>query len=582
MTTAADRFLGLLASLYSFATASHRRAISVLVVATAVLFLPGFATLQPMDRDEPRFAQATKQMLETGDFVRIRFQQQARNNKPAGIYWLQAGAVTAGQALGVDNARRTIWLYRLSSLAGAISAVLLTYWLALAFVPTGPALLAALLLASTVLLGVEAHLAKTDAVLLATVVAAMGALARMVLTPSRLGQSPGQTPGQRQGLGQDGKKHWRLPAIFWTAIGAGLLIKGPITPMVPLFTGIALVIWNRSAPWFWRLKVLPGLLWALVLALPWFVLIMVETKGAFLADSVGKDMLAKVGSGKESHGAPPLVYFAAFWLTAWPMAPLAALAAPFAWAQRHDLQVRFLLAWIVPVWILFELVPTKLPHYVLPVYPAIAVLVAMALDHLVKADAARWRRAILWLVVLVPAVLAIAGIALAVQTRALPAWQWFLFTPLALLLAWFATRPAISSPQRVLAAVLSAMALYHSVYSGILTGGPGKIAAISPQLAAMTRAGAASGCADPLLASAGYYEPSLVFLTRTDMRFTDGAGAAAFLAAGRCRMAFVDIRQEAAFKPVAGKLDGVQLAGRVKGLNLNGGKRLDIGVWLRK
>ena len=63
------------------------------------------------------------------------------------------------------------------------------------------------------------------------------------------------------------------------------------------------------------------------------------------------------------------------------MAPLAALAAAFVWRMRADKSVAFLLAWIVPVWLLFEAVPTKLPHYVLPVYPAIAILIFMALER---------------------------------------------------------------------------------------------------------------------------------------------------------------------------------------------------------
>ncbi|MDP4593330.1 MAG: glycosyltransferase family 39 protein, partial [Beijerinckiaceae bacterium] len=341
---------------HDYAAASHRRAVMVLLLFALACFLPGFFTLQPMDRDEPRFAQASKQMLETRDFVRIRFQDTARNNKPAGIYWLQSASVSVGQSLGLEDARRTVWLYRLPSLTGALAAVLLTYWAALAFVARGPAVLAAMLLASTILLGVEAHLAKTDAVLLATIVAAMGAFARMYL---QSGQSRAETalPG------------WRLPLVFWSAIGVGLLIKGPITPMIPLFAGLALAITDRGAPWFRELRFWQGLAIALLIAAPWFVMIIIETKGGFLADSVGKDMLAKVGSGKESHGAPPLTYAAAFLATAWPMAPLAILAAPFVWFSRRGRPFRFLLAWVIPVWVLFELVPTKLPHYVLPLYP---------------------------------------------------------------------------------------------------------------------------------------------------------------------------------------------------------------------
>ncbi len=104
-------------------------------------------------------------MLETGDFVDIRFQEEARHKKPVGIYWLQSASVAVGQALGIEDAQRQIWLYRIPSLLGAVAMVLLTYWAALAFLSREGALLAALMMAASVLLGVEARLAKTDAVL---------------------------------------------------------------------------------------------------------------------------------------------------------------------------------------------------------------------------------------------------------------------------------------------------------------------------------------------------------------------------------------------------------------------------------
>ncbi len=109
-------------------TLSHGRAAAALLALALVAFTPGLFALQPMDRDEPRFAQATKQMLETRDFVDIRFQDDARHKKPVGIYWLQAAAVSAAEAVGLPDARRTIGLYRLPSFFAAIGAVLLTYW----------------------------------------------------------------------------------------------------------------------------------------------------------------------------------------------------------------------------------------------------------------------------------------------------------------------------------------------------------------------------------------------------------------------------------------------------------------------
>ena len=76
-----------------FAVGSHTRATLLLIVAGLLFFLPGFFTIPPVDRDEARFAQATKQMVESNDFVDIRFQDEVRYKKPVGIYWAQAAVV---------------------------------------------------------------------------------------------------------------------------------------------------------------------------------------------------------------------------------------------------------------------------------------------------------------------------------------------------------------------------------------------------------------------------------------------------------------------------------------------------------
>src|ERR1700704_1617432 len=136
----------LLAAAFDFATASHFRAIVFLTLCGLVFFLPGFFNIPAIDRDEPRFAQATKQMVETGDFVDIRFQDDVRYKKPVGIYWMQAAVVETASSLGLPRAQLRIWLYRIPSLIGAIGAVLLTYWTALAFVTRRGAILARLIL----------------------------------------------------------------------------------------------------------------------------------------------------------------------------------------------------------------------------------------------------------------------------------------------------------------------------------------------------------------------------------------------------------------------------------------------------
>jgi 4-amino-4-deoxy-L-arabinose transferase-like glycosyltransferase len=345
-----------------FATRSHARAAIVLVVVTLLSVLPGFFAIAPTDRDESRFAQATKQMLETGDFIDIRFQETTRYKKPVGIYWLQASVVKAAQAFGKRNAITTIWLYRIPSLLGAIGAVLLTYWAALAFLSRRAAVLAALMMATCLLLSIEGRIAKTDATLLFTAVAVMGAMARAYL------------PEQRSQL--EGKSAWTVPAIFWTALAASVLLKGPVIPLIVFLTVVTLVIADRSIQWLFALRPLIGVPWFLVLVLPWFIAITMRAGDGFFAESVGQDLFSKLFEGQESHGAPPGYYLLLFWMTFWPGATLAAMAAPAVFATRHEPGAKFLLAWVVPAWILFELVVTKLPHYVLPLYPAIAILIS--------------------------------------------------------------------------------------------------------------------------------------------------------------------------------------------------------------
>ncbi len=547
------------------AMVNHANASLWLVLLSLVLFLPGFFTLPPMDRDEPRFAQATRQMLETGDYVAIRFQDEARNKKPVGIYWLQAGVVRAGEILGVPDARRTIWLYRLPSLFGAIGAVLLTYWAALPFVTRRNAFIAAMLLASTILLGVEARLAKTDAVVTLTVVAAMGALARLRLREDR---------------------SFANAAIFWTAIGAGILVKGPITPMIPAFAAVVLSVQDRSARWLLPLRPVLGLLWCAAIAAPWLVLIYIKTSGAFFSDAIGGDMLDKLAGAKEAHGAPPLTYLTVFWLTAWPMAPFAALAAPFVWNNGRLPKVAFLLAWLVPAWALFELVPTKLPHYVLPLYPAITVLVAMAVEAGAMNLESRWRKAVAMLLPLV---------GLALPALAIAAMLWFktgvqfLFIVLALglvLLSMVGGRNAIAGRLANLAGQTFVFSFVMALlaYSSVLATDIFMPFNLSTRMAlAGGRAAAiATNCPALLPATTGYREPSLVFLTRTDLFMTSGAGAAEFLDAAPCRIASVDAAQEPAFTAALRDHKRARLSERITGINLNGGKALDIGVYVRQ
>ncbi len=552
-----------LRTLVDLATRSHAHACAYLVAICLLAFLPGFFQIPPVDRDEARFAQATKQMLETGDYVDIRFQDETRYKKPVGIYWLQALAVKSAEAAGMRGARQKIWLYRIPSLIGATGGVVLTYWAALAFLSRRAAMLAALMMADSILLGVEARLAKTDAMLLLTVVAAMGSLARIYM----------------QARGDPFKRgHMVLqPAIFWSALAAGILLKGPLILMIAVLAMAALSIADRSGRWLLQTRPWAGIAWMLLLVLPWFVAIVLKSGESFFAESIGHDLFAKLGSVQETHGGPPGLYLILFWGTFFPGAMLAPLATRAVWRARSEPGTRFLLAWLVPSWIVFEAAVTKLPHYVLPLYPAIAILIAGAVEGRALSRQ-RWleRGTASWFVLTVIVACGLIGMNIVLrQQLGLLAGALAAAAVISALFAWWLydiDGPVRSLMRALAASVLIGWAAFGATFPAIHSLFPAQSLS---ELVHGVR------CKDPLVATAGYHEPSLVFLIGTGLQHTDGAGAAEFLQAGGCRIALVDSRLERSFAQRADAI-GLRytLGARVEGINISAGRAISIAIYL--
>jgi len=547
-------------ALFALAIASHARAVAVLVLVSLISFLPGFFHIPPVDRDEARFAQATKQMIENGDYIDIRFQDEVRYKKPVGIYWLQAGVVRAADALGVPNAHTTIWLYRVPSLLGAIGAVLLTYWTALAFVTRRGAFLACLMVATCALLNVEARLAKTDAVLLMCCVAAMGVMARAYLFQSTGRDIP-----------------WSHAVVLWTALAGGILLKGPLILIVVGLAALALAVADRSGGWLMRLRPLVGVLWILLLILPWFVAIMGRAGENFLQESVGQDLLAKIFKGQETHGAPPGYYLLLFWVTFWPAAPLAAVAASAVWRHRREPTTRFLLAWVVPCWLVFELVVTKLPHYVLPLYPAVAILIAHEIERReLSVNPHLTRFTVMWPIF--AAVIPAAAVWLVLYMRGQFAWLAWPFGALGLILGFYAWRlyDVEGAERSFVRAAAGALCMIFAVL-GVA------VPLLRPVFPSAALAELIQGvdCRNPVIAAAGFHEPSLVFLIGTRTRLVDGSSAAEILRGGECRLAIVESRQERAFAQRAEQIGlRYRLGRRLEGsFNFNGGRQVSFAIY---
>ena len=360
------------------AIATGWRAYLTLTLLVVAVSLPGVLALQTWDRDEARYAQATAQMLETDDYIDIRYQDVPRYKKPIAIYWAQS---LSTEVLS-DASERHIWTYRLPSLISAVLAVWGLYWAGLALFGRGQegrraSFIGAALLSVCILPSTEAHIAKTDAALLASTVWAMGCLARL-----------------RAGIGDPG----RMAIGFWAAMGLGVLIKGPIAPLVG-FGGAALLwLWERRNDWVRPLLKPVGPLVFTAIALPWFVLVETVGEGGFLRDAFMVDFAPKVSGGGEHPTRPPGFHFIFLAIFSFPMAIILPAAFLLIWRAARGgrdapdfFAERFLVVWFVPVWIVFEIATTKLAHYTLPAYPPLALLGGLAVSRLMSADIrTRW------------------------------------------------------------------------------------------------------------------------------------------------------------------------------------------------
>jgi 4-amino-4-deoxy-L-arabinose transferase-like glycosyltransferase len=544
-----------------FVAQVHRRPLAALLLICVLLWLPGFFTLPPLDRDESRFAQATKQMLETGDFINIRLGEVPRYEKPVGIYWLQAVSTAV---LG-DGARNQIWTYRMPSLLGALAAVAGTFFLVRLFASVEAAFTAGLLLGASVLLMAEAKIAKTDAVLLACIVAAQSVIMRVYLSA----RSPRAVAAPTTSL----------VMLGWAAFGFGILIKGPLIVLVCGASVIAASLVDREWRWLSRLHPLPGLALALLIVTPWALAIGIASQGQFYQQSLGEDFALKLMGDQETHGAPPGYYALLMHLTFWPgsLALLPGIALGIG--RWREPAVRYLLLWSATTWVMFELAPTKLPHYILPAYPALAALCALWLTGNGPWPKLQRAAATVSLTLFV-----LVGLALAFfiawapgrfgngGTTALTA---------AAAAAGIATIAALipALKGRKLAALGMATASAAILYcaAGFLSVPRLNELWLSPRLSASVERHAMPG--DPPVVTAGYAEPSISFLLGTRTALETGTGAA--LIAGRSGgLALVDSGESDSFLALVAEAGGkVQALDEISGLNYSRGRPTRITLY---
>lgn len=516
-------------------------------------------------------------------------------------------------ALPFGGADADIWAFRLPSLIGSLIAVFGTAWLAARLFGPQAGLAAGLLMATALMMQVEARTAKTDAMLLGAGVLAQIGLMMMLLKAEA---------GERL-------KFIGWPLLFWAASGAAIMIKGPIIAMVSALTLIGYFIFKHHAKWLFLLfgaailievlklaglEFLPGgipvlmggmaglLVFVLVLyrdartalakfhwikgllvlaaiALPWLIAINIATDGAFLQESVGHALFGKVGEADDSHGGPFLYHTMLSPAMFWPGSALLGLAILAAWAGRDKPEIRFLIMWALPTWIVFECVQTKLPHYVLPAFPAMAILAAIGMMQ-VPSLLAGWRSKTLhrlWIALSILSGLAISIISLtgAIQLGETDRVPVYIATGVSLVsvaaLIWFVIRPGLPR----LLPLSGLIALQYLVVFGFAIP---SVDAAWPSNRVARIVETLEGCDAYPAATAGYREPSNVFYLGTDVALTDGAGAAAsLLLHPDCGIAVVDATERAGFDAALAD-QTVRLLGQVSGVNLVKGDALQLDI----
>jgi len=338
----------------------------ILGFLSLICFFSTLNMVPPLDRDESRYIQATVQMLETKDFVNINFLESPRLKKPPGIYWLQAiSAVGIKNIFFLDSA--PIWAFRIPSAIGASVSIWITFLLGQLLFGRAQGLIAALLLMSSPIVIMESHIAKTDSVLLALFLCALYILVKIVFYADKKLPKPSDI----------------TIFAFWIIMSFTFLIKGPIALVILLLTIISYKVLKEPIN-FKDLKPIMGIILFMLIILPWFILINSGNNNDVLFNTIKKDMVLKLVSVQESHGAPPGSYLLSSILTAWPIALFIIPSALWCFKNKDNKAVKFLLCSLIPSWLFFEIIPTKLLHYVLPLLPSFAILTAAMIISSVK------------------------------------------------------------------------------------------------------------------------------------------------------------------------------------------------------
>lgn len=402
--------------------AAPRHLVAVIALA-AVLYLLGNGRVSLWDRDEPRYAQTSRQMLQNGDWIVPRFLDDVRTAKPVFIYWCQAAAMAVvGDAGGAG-----VFAARLPSAVSMVAVLAILAFVLTRHAGRERAFWTVFILATSGLVLWSAKACTTDAVLLVGVTVSQLCLYAL----------------------WRGRATWPVVITLAVAVAQAGLTKGPVVLGVMGMTLLTLGVFrlldkrrqrrgfpltpppsdnrddaqdrlpdplspDRKSDGVFVLlaKTFVALLIVAALVTPWLYLVQ-HRESSFLGTSVTHDVLHRIAQPLEGHRGPPGYHLALIFGTFFPWSLLLPMAIVFGFKHRADPRIRFALAAVLGPWVMFELVRTKLPHYMLPAFPPLAFLTADAVVRCLRGEADDLRRRVF---VVASAVIGLVPVALGVGT----------------------------------------------------------------------------------------------------------------------------------------------------------------------
>jgi 4-amino-4-deoxy-L-arabinose transferase-like glycosyltransferase len=350
---------------------------AILFFACVLFHILGTWTLPLVDRDEPRFAEASREMIERGNYVVPYFNNQLRLDKPPLTSWAQ---IASHHMFGENDFAARFP----SAIAAALTAILIFAWGRRIGGET---------------LGCWAAIIFTLS--LQTFVHAKAAVADMwlvlfVTLASWAGYELLQRPTSNQGAAASSPPWaiWKSPfLVFYLSLALGFLAKGPIA-WTPVLTIAVVIIYTREWQLIGRFKFVAGILLMLALVALWGIPALIQTQGEFFRVGIGRHVVGRSFMTLEGHGANSLgmyvlllpFYFVTVFISFFPWSIKLPWLIRKLWRKEKTgvsdaadnglLIDTYLLSGIAIIFVIFTLVTTKLPHYTLPAFPLLALLLA--------------------------------------------------------------------------------------------------------------------------------------------------------------------------------------------------------------